>query len=296
MELQWPLIVFTTLVAWSAGLFASQCALALKGEGKKTQMIAWIVSAALLVVGGIAVFLHLEHWERIFNGFGHLTSGITQELIAIVVLAVVAVIYLAFLRKAGDEGKIPSWLAVLGIVVSVVLVVVMAHSYMMAARPAWNSVLWIVYVVGNACVLGPATMALLCSLKGDASPFGQLLAVVGAAVNAVATVAYLIAMQMSGAAFTNVGSHFTTITPMNPAIDYAALTNVFTGEQALLTWLGVVLVGAVVPLAALLVAKKQGKEGSWKMWAAVAIVAAAVGAVCMRVVFYNLGASIFMFY
>ena len=91
MELQWPLIVFTTLVAWSAGLFGTQALMAAFGVGKKAQVPAWIASAVLLAVGGIAVFFHLEHWERIFNGFGHLTSGITQELIAIVVLAAVAV-------------------------------------------------------------------------------------------------------------------------------------------------------------------------------------------------------------
>ena len=84
MELQWPLILFTTLLAWAAGVFGAQCLYALRGQGTRAQMPALITSAALLVVGGIAVFFHLEHWERIFNGFGHLTSGITQELIAII--------------------------------------------------------------------------------------------------------------------------------------------------------------------------------------------------------------------
>ena len=70
MELQWPLIVFTTLVAWSAGLFGTQALMAAFGVGKKAQVPAWIASAVLLAVGGIAVFFHLEHWERIFNGFG----------------------------------------------------------------------------------------------------------------------------------------------------------------------------------------------------------------------------------
>ena len=51
-------------------------------------MPAWVVSAVLLAAGGIAVFFHLEHWERIFNGFGHITSGITQELIGCVALAI----------------------------------------------------------------------------------------------------------------------------------------------------------------------------------------------------------------
>ena len=170
MELQWPLIVFTTLVAWSAGLFGTQALMAAFGVGKKAQVPAWIASAVLLAVGGIAVFFHLEHWERIFNGFGHLTSGITQELIAIVVLAAVAVAYLVMLRKSDDGASVPKWLAWLSVALSVALVAVMAHSYTMAARPAWDSVLWILYVLGNACVLGPATFAFLMAA---APPAGQ---------------------------------------------------------------------------------------------------------------------------
>lgn len=134
MEPQWPLIIFTTLVSWCAGTFATQAYLGMKGTGKKAQMPCWIVSAVLLIVGGVAVFFHLQHWERIFNGFGHITSGITQELIAIIVLAIVAVIYLAMLRK--NDNTVPKWIAVLAIVMSAVLVMVMGHSYMMEARPA----------------------------------------------------------------------------------------------------------------------------------------------------------------
>ena len=76
MELQWPLILFTTLVAWSAGTFGTQGILALRGGARRSQAALVVVSAALLALSGIAVFFHLEHWERIFNGFGHLSSGI----------------------------------------------------------------------------------------------------------------------------------------------------------------------------------------------------------------------------
>ena len=182
MELQWPLIIFTTLVAWSAGLFGTQALMAAFGTGKRAQVPAWICSAVLLAAGGIAVFFHLEHWERIFNGFGHLTSGITQELIAIVVLAVVAVAYLVLMRKSDDGASVPKWLAWASVALSVALVAVMAHSYTMAARPAWDSVLWILYVLGNACVLGPATFAFLMAA---APPAGQP---AGRAADAAATV------------------------------------------------------------------------------------------------------------
>ena len=287
MELQWPLIIFTTLVAWSAGLFGTQALMAVFGVGKRAQVPAWVASAVLLAAGGIAVFFHLEHWERIFNGFGHLTSGITQELIAIVVLAVVAVAYLATMRKSDDGASVPKQLAWLSVALSAVLVAVMAHSYTMAARPAWDSVLWILYVLGNACVLGPATFALLSALKGEA-PEGKA-PLAGAAANAVTAIAFAIFLQLSAGSFASVGLYFDPTHPTKAMADAAATV----GAQAPLLWLGAVAVGALVPLVAAFMGKRTK---NWKLWAPVAVIAALIGAVCMRVVFYNLGLSAFMFY
>ena len=201
MELQWPLILFTTFVAWSAGLFGTQALLATGGHAKRSQLPAWVASAALLAVGGVAVFFHLEHWERIFNGFGHLTSGITQEFVAIVVLAVVAVAYLAAMRRSDDGATAPKWLCWAAVAVCAVLVAAMAHSYTIAARPAWDSALWILYVLGNACVLGPCTMALVMAVRGDDLAPAGLPALVGAALAAVTAIAFAAFLQASGGSF-----------------------------------------------------------------------------------------------
>ncbi|MDU5258173.1 hypothetical protein, partial [Eggerthella sp.] len=253
----------------------------------------------LLAAGGIAVFFHLEHWERIFNGFGHLTSGITQELIAIVVLAVVAVAYLVLMRKSDDGASVPKWLAWIAVALSVVLVAVMAHSYTMAARPAWDSVLWILYVLGNACVLGPATFLLVLAAGGpgdqpadraaDAGAPAGRTALAGAALNALAALAFAIFLQLSAGSFADVGLYFDPTHPTKAMADAAATV----ASQAPLLWLGAVAVGAIVPLAAAFLGRRTG---NWKLWVPVAIAAALVGAVCMRVVFYNLGLSVFMFY
>nr|WP_233789669.1 DmsC/YnfH family molybdoenzyme membrane anchor subunit [Eggerthella lenta] len=268
MELQWPLILFTTLVAWSAGLFGTQALMAVFGVGKRAQVPAWVASAVLLAAGGIAVFFHLEHWERIFNGFGHLTSGITQELIAIVVLAVVAVAYLVLMRKSDDGASVPKWLAWVAVALSVVLVAVMAHSYTMAARPAWDSVLWILYVLGNACVLGPATFLLVLAAGGpgdqpadraaDAGAPAGRTALAGAALNALAALAFAIFLQLSAGSFADVGLYFDPTHPTKAMADAAATV----ASQAPLLWLGAVAVGAFVPLAAAFMGRRTG---SWKL-------------------------------
>ncbi|WP_281654914.1 DmsC/YnfH family molybdoenzyme membrane anchor subunit [Eggerthella sinensis] len=302
MELQWPLIIFTTLVAWSAGLFGAQSLAALRGDGGRAQMPALVASVVLLAAGGIAVFFHLEHWERIFNGFGHLTSGITQELIAIVVVVALMVVYFVFLRKGSG---VPKWLAACSLAMSVVLVAVMAHSYTMAARPAWDSVLWILAVLGEACVLGPVTYQLLASAfstmaagdpgeqpamrAADVEGPAGLIPLAAALVNAVTAAAFAIFLQLSAGSFATVGYYFDPTHPTKAMADAAATV----AGQALLLWVGAVLVGALVPLVACFLGRKSG---NWKLWGAVALAAVLVGAICLRVVFYNLGLSVFMFY
>ena len=302
MELQWPLIVFTTLVAWSAGLFGTQALMAVFGVGKKAQVPAWVCSAVLLAAGGIAVFFHLEHWERIFNGFGHLTSGITQELIAIVVLAVVAVAYLVLMRKSDDGASVPKWLAWLS--VAVVGRAGRRHGALvhdgppapLGTRPSGSST----SSATPAC-WAPATFALLSTLAAG-GPAGQpaeraagagapagLAALAGAAINALATLAFAAFLQLSAGSFADVGLYFDPTHPTKAMADAAATV----ASQAPLLWLGAVAVGAIVPLAAAFLGRRTG---NWRLWAPAAIIAALVGAVCMRVVFYNLGLSVFMFY
>ena len=300
MELQWPLILFTTLVAWSAGLFGTQALMAVFGVGKKAQVPAWVCSAVLLAAGGIAVFFHLEHWERIFNGFGHLTSGITQELIAIVVLAVVAVAYLVLMRKSDDGASVPKWLAWLSVALSVALVAVMAHSYTMAARPAWDSVLWILYVLGNACVLGPATFLLVLAAGGpgdqpadraaDAGAPAGRTALAGAALNALAALAFAIFLQLSAGSFADVGLYFDPTHP-NVAMANPANVSLFTGDS--LAALVVAIIALVVALVGALLGKKQG---AWKVWGAVVAIAGLVCAVALRIMMYTMGETLFMLY
>ncbi|MBE6465921.1 DmsC/YnfH family molybdoenzyme membrane anchor subunit [Denitrobacterium detoxificans] len=290
MELQWPLILFTTFMAWSAGLFGAQGLYALRGEGAKAQMSALITSFVLLVVGGIAVFMHLQHWERIFNGFGHITSGITQELIAIVVMVVVMVLFFVYLRRAGEEGALPSWLAILAIVVAVALLIVCAHSYMMASRPAWNNIVQIVSILGAGCALGASTMALLAQLKGEAAEYSGKVNLIGHGLNAALTVIYVIVMGASTSAFFSVANWFDPTSPTRDVTSSASLSP-FAGD--VLPFTACAIIAALVGLVAAYMGKKQGE---WKTWGAIGVVAAFVAALCLRVVFYQMGASVFPLY
>ena len=299
MELQWPLILFTTLIAWSAGVFATQGVLALKGEGKEIQLPALVTSVVLLVLSGIAVFFHLEHWERIFNGFGHLSSGITQELIAIVVFLVVAVAYFSSLRRSEDGGSVPKWLAIVAILISAVLALVCAHSYMMASRPAWDTVVWPLAVLAEAYVLGPLTVLVMLALKEVSARLAGVLAIAGAVLNALLSVILVGIWQLTTAAsFTDVGYYFDPTQPTSGIVDIAAEVDILTGALAPLTWVGVIAVGCVIPLVCALLGKKQAAERpkAWLAIGSIGALCALVGCICLRVIFYELGFSVFMFY
>ena len=295
MELEWPLILFTFFVCLASGILLGQGLMTVLGKGKKMQLASLVSSLVALAIGGIAVFFHLQHWERIFNGFGHITSGITQELIAIVVFVVVAVVYFAMLRKSADGGTVPSWLAVVAIAISVVLAVVSAHSYMMAARPAWDTVVWPLAMLLAGGAAGALTVMAMLAAKGGESKLGGLVAVVLAAASAVASVAMVAVWQASAGSFADVGYHFDPTTPTSPLLDVAAETNVLSGELAPLVWLGVIVVGALAPIACAVLANKKGGK-SWLALGAAGAACAVVGAVCLRVAFYELGLSVFMFY
>ncbi|MCR2037812.1 dimethyl sulfoxide reductase anchor subunit family protein [Adlercreutzia caecimuris] len=295
MEMQWPLILFTAFVAWSAGLFGTGSVLAAMGKAKKAQMPMLITSVVLLTIGGIAVFFHLEHWERIFNGFGHLSSGITQELIAIVVLAIVMVAFFVMLRKSEDGGTVPAVLGIIGAIAAVALVCVAGASYLMPARPAWDSVTQIFSLLGNTLVLGPLTAAFIVSLKDADDEAARAtvakFATVGAAVNVLTCAIFLAVMAGAGDTLTDVGYYFDPTHPTYGMQD-AAVASPFVGESVASAV--VAIIGSVAALALAGLGLRGGAP--LKALAGGGVVCAVVGAIALRMAFYASGLSMFMFY
>ena len=289
MEIQIPLVLFTSLLAWAAGIFGTQCVLALKKEGSGIQFASLICAVVVLAVGGIAVVFHLTHPFNLFNGFGHITSGITQELIAIVLLVVAMVLYFLMLRRS-EDNTVPSWLAIVGIIMCIALIVAMGHSYMMASRPAWNTILQLLSLAGAACVLGPATVAFIAAVKAEQVESIGLFAVAGACVNAVLALAYMAAMQVGAGSFQSFQYYFDPTHPNYALVDSANMS-LFSGDC-----LPVTLV-AVVGLAIAVIGAFMGKKsGNWKLWGAVVVVAGLVCTIALRVALYVMGETLFMLY
>ena len=290
METQWPLVIFTLFVCVTCGLIACMGILALKGKGRDLQMTALIVSAISLVIGGIGAFLHLEHWERIFNGFGHLSSGITQELIGCVALVVVMVLWFVTLRKG--EEKVPAWLSWVSIVVAIAMVCATGHSYLMPARAAWGVAL-IVFYLANACLLGPVVLWGVAVARRDAEAEGVAinLAFIGAAIQLVGDAVYAVSVAM-----TSMPDHGYYADPTAMTTPPKAVTDLFevmvSGAAAPMFWSAIVC--AVIVLVCAILARK--KVGESKVFLVLAAVAALATSLFFRVAVYQLGFSVFMLY
>jgi DMSO reductase anchor subunit len=295
MELQWPLIVFTLLTCLAAGTFGVQGLLSYMGRGERLQMPALITSLAAIIIGGIASFLHLQHWERIFNGFGHITSGITQELIAIALFVVGLAIYFVMYRRS-EDGRLPKWCGAMAMVLGVLLVVVMSRSYAMAARPAWDTPLLTLYYLSNALLFGGSAVLLISAATRARDLTAARVAVVGGIAQVVLTAAYAGYLVHVGNSMSGGGYYIDPTEPLARIVQPSTvLGGAIIGGDSMLFWLGVVAVGLAVPAALAVLENKNKGTRSSALYVGAGLVAAMVGAVCFRAILYTVGVGPLMY-
>lgn len=301
MEIQTPLVIFTLLLCLANGLMGFQGLLLIQRKGdNRFHLVTIVATAVVLVVGGIAVFTHLEHWERIFNGFGQINSGITHELILVVVMVVALVAGFVMAWKGREEGAVPAkGLGIAFIVIAVVGGFVTAHSYDMYARPAWNNVFLYLYYYASELVLGAAGLWTLSALlKQEGSVNAQLgkLTLVMAALYTIVTLAAM--MFIAGIEPNTIeGITFYTYDPTHPAADPASdLAAAWSGSETALYWGGAVVVGCLIPLVIGIVGALRSKLASNAVLPVVALVAALIGNTCYRVVLYVVGIASYVYF
>ena len=290
MEPQWPLIAFTVFVCLSAGALAFAAVAGLRDERSPVQAPGAIIALASLIVGGIASALHLQTPLNYFGQFGNVSSGINQELVCVALAAVAAVAYLVQLKRKGTADKA---VKIASIVLAAILVIVMAHSYLMAAIPVWNTPLLPAYYLANAAALGTVTVALVASTgKADAPALERmgLYALAAVAVLAVAVAAYaaFICLPAEGSFSPVLHTDVTTVPPVDPATLGARLIG---GDLALLFWGAAVAAGLILPLAVLAASRTKQRTATL----AATLVLLLVGSVAFRVLLYSAG-STFMTY
>jgi anaerobic dimethyl sulfoxide reductase subunit C (anchor subunit) len=297
MELQWPLIVFTTFICLSAGTFGSIAIASLKEEYKAIQLPGLVFSFVALIIGGAASVLHLQTPTRYFAQFGNISSGINQEIAMIALVAIIMVVYFVQLRRSGDANKV---IKIIAAVLSLVLVLVMSHSYLMPSIPAWNTILLPIYYVLHAVLLGVlVTVALLAINKSESAQGSRLntVALVALVVFALSIVAYVLYFtSLSSGAYSDVlHVDTTTVPPLDPA---TIGTRILSGDLALLFWGAVIVIGLVLPLVSLLIARKASGTKAVSLISSsviIGIVLVIAGGLAFRVLLYFAAGSVFIY-
>lgn len=309
MEIMWPLIIFTFFLCLASGTFFWQGVLTVKGKGKQMQLVSMIVALVSFGIGGLGVLFHLASPLRIFNGFGHITSGITQEVIAMVIVCLAIVVFFLMWFRSEDRCA-PVWCGWMAIVTSILMIVVMAHSYWMASVPVWNNIVYILFFLANmfaAGVLSSSVIARFAKCE-DGAEFLKKFALATVVVYAVIVVIYAIYIVVLGnTSFSEVGYYFDpTLPDVHVTEADATMATIFTGAYAPLFWLGVVVIGLVAPIALAFVAgkgaakpaaageaAKAGVLANEKVTYLAALICLLIGGACWRVILYVTALHVF---
>lgn len=286
MEVQWPLLIFSIALGITSGMFIFLGIGELKGKFKEIRFTGALIALVCLAVGGCISVLHMGHPERAVHLLGNLGSGLSKELFATAAMGIVAIAYVVLARK--DYPGASKVLGVLGGILGLILSPIAGASYLIAARPAWDSVTLPLMYLGAGLALGFTLAAALVLLKGKAAEeggFALKLALAGVIIMAVAVIAYVI---------------WIAIAPYQAPS--RSIERLVSGDLALMFWAGAVVIGIVAPvvltaLACVKATKGEGGSGianpkalSGYLFASFACTA--IGAVAIRMIMYAVGTSV----
>lgn len=230
MEIQWPLLIFSVLLGVTSGSFVFLAVGELRGKFREVRFSGALIALVCLAVGGCVSVLHMGHPERATHLLGNLGSGLSKELFVVAIMGIIALVYLVLAKK--DYPGVSKVFGVLGGIVGLVLPFVAGSSYLIAARPAWDSIALPLMFLGAGLALGMTLMAGLVLLRGKAAEeggFALKLALAGVVIMAVTTVAYVV---------------WIAIAPYQAPT--RSIDRLISGDLAVMFWAGVVVIGIVV--------------------------------------------------
>lgn len=188
MDIQWPLVLFTLLSGTGGALVAFAGAGALAKDDARLTQTACIAAIALAIVGGLCSAAHLAHPLRAAAVITHPGAGIFVEACLLGVMVVLSACMVLASRKGATAAL--RGLAVPTILAGLALAFFSGLSYMMPARPAWNTLLLPLSYLMTALSAGGAVYCTVYASKSAACTKAVLAEGVIAAASAVAVLAY----------------------------------------------------------------------------------------------------------
>ncbi|MFR3090650.1 MAG: dimethyl sulfoxide reductase anchor subunit family protein [Eggerthella lenta] len=288
MEIQWPLLIFSVLLGATSGSFVFLAVGELRGKFREVRFSGALIALVCLAVGGCVSVLHMGHPERDASA-GQPGIRAVEGVVRRRHHGIIALVYLVLAKK--DRPGVSKVFGVLGGIVGLVLPFVAGSSYLIAARPAWDSIALPLMFLGAGLALGMTLMAGLVLLRGKAAEeggFALKLALAGVVIMAVTTVAYVV---------------WIAIAPYQAPT--RSIDRLISGDLAVMFWAGVVVIGIVVPVALTVLACVQATKGAGDtgsvapkqlaMYLLGACACTAIGAIVIRIIMYAVGTSVEQF-
>ena len=183
--------------------------------------------------------MHLGHLDRALYILGNVNSAFSRELFAVGFTGLMTLVYVILSRKNyPDATKVFGILAAIG---GILLPLIAGASYMMPARPAWDSFALPLMYLGTGIGMGFVLSAAYVYAKGDDAdkPLSMTLALVGIIASVAVTLIYVV---------------WVAIAPYPDST--RSFVRLAGGDLAPAFWLGVVLVGMGGPIAIAVMAKR----------------------------------------
>ncbi|MDR3316236.1 MAG: dimethyl sulfoxide reductase anchor subunit [Coriobacteriales bacterium] len=213
MEIQWTLLLFTAVSGTGAWLFATTACDDILKKPEKAPVVESVVALLLLLAGGLLSVAHLSHPDRILEALNRPTSGIFIEAALIGVLGLTVLIYLLITARSASLSA-RRVLAGIGLVLGVIFSFACGSSYMMAARPAWDSIALPLAYLGTAAAAGGAlNLFLKAVLKREPASirFAAILALALAALGIVLALVYYLGAGSALSAAQNDGTGWVVV-------------------------------------------------------------------------------------
>lgn len=195
---EFPLFLYTTLAGIVAGAYVVNAFSPLAADRKRPWLFS-LICLAMLAIGGVGLFFHLGHPERILNAFRNPGAGITQEGFTTILfgICVFADFVLALAKR-----PVPRWFQVLAAVLGVAMTVTMGLAYYaFIGTPAWNGPATVPFFIVGDLAMGAGFFLLF---KSEAVGERGFLAYDVAVEALTAVVLVAVAAQFAGAGYSPV--------------------------------------------------------------------------------------------
>ncbi len=277
MNIQWPSIISTLLIALGAGTFAAVAVTEWWGKAERARGLGALTALIALIAGASITVFSFGHPERFLLVLGHLGTSTSNQMLALILVGAAALVYVAAPRM-GYSAAASKGIATVGLGLAVLAAFTAGYAYVLPSRPAWNTLLLPLLFMAYAGVLGCFALFVCAVVRGETESTVASInraALIAVALQALLLVAYLLYLALAPNA-----------DPTRSA------TRLLTGDLAPLIWIGAVVVGLGVP-AGLTGGRIAGKLHLASLAVALAgLICALLGVIAFRIPLDLLGSSI----